>query len=715
MDTLEDPHWYRIANLRPRLRGQVRIQRCVTRGRVLHMLCDDVRRRYHRVDWAAWQFVGRLDGKATIDEIWQTVHRQLGEAAPSQGEVLRLLTQLASAELLSQHKLLDPTQVVSSKRKRERQLRAAAVNPLAFKVPLFDPSRLLEWLMPLARRMFTPWAGALWLLLMACAAMSANAHWGPLTEALKTNARAPSFLLCMWLAYPFIKAIHETCHAMAVRVWGGEVREVGVTLVLLTPLPYVDASAATAFESRRRRMMVSAVGVCAELAIAALFLFVWRAANAPQLQQFALAITACCGVSTLLFNANPLARFDGYHVLCDALDVPNLAARATAVLTHVFERLVGAPSSDNASPEASSTEMAGLALYGILAWTYQTLVLLAVTWWMYPPYPTLSIIIGVLGLAGLVGKPLLRGLAFVLLDNRLNGHRMDALGLTGALLAFLGAGIFIVPAPSFTVQKGVIWAPPEAIVRIDTDGELRSLQAHSHERVVPGQPIGELDNLALLGERATTAGRLQELDVQYYDALLTKPPEANRIALEREGVVATLERLDQRIEALSLHARSAGTLLMPRDGGQEGHFYRQGKELGYVLPDVPGLLVKVALSEAQASLVREQTTSVTVLLDNGAGQRFVHGILDRETPSVTRTLPSAVLGSAAGGPVLTDPADADGRQTVAPVALVDVEVPGEPVRWIGARVWVRFDHASEPLGYQWFRAVKQAFLGGLSA
>lgn len=713
MDSLEDPLWHRISHLRPRLNGQVRIQRRVTRGRVLYMLCDDVRGRFHRVDAVAWQFVGRLDGEATVQEIWQTVHRALGEAAPSQGEVLGILTQLAASELLTQHRLLDPTQAVSRKRKREQQIRAAAVNPLAFKVPLFDPSRLLEWLQPLARLLFTPWAGLAWLLLLGTAAFHAHSHWDELSAALKTSARLPSFLFFMWVSYPFVKALHETCHAMAVRFWGGEVREVGITLVLLTPLPYVDASAATAFESRRRRIVVSAVGVCAELAIAAFFLLVWTAASSPQLQQLCLAIATGCGVSTLLFNANPLARLDGYYVMCDALDIPNLAQRSRAVLAHGFQRMLGAASTNNSSPEASTKEMAWLATYGVLSWLYQILVLVTVAWWLYPSYPLVAMAVGVLGVAAMVGRPLWHALGFVLLDRRLEGHRLRAIALSCGSLGLVLAGLFWVPAPSFTVQKGMVWAPPEAIVRVDTDGTLRELQARDHQSVVPGQVIARLDNLALLSERATAASRLQELDVQYYDALLTRPPEANRLSSEREAVRIGAERLDHRIETLTLHARSAGVLLMPRDGGQEGHFYRQGAELGYVLSDASPMLVRVALSEAQAALVRERTTAVTVQVDGRSG-RIVPGVLDRETPSVTRVLPSPVLGSAAGGPILTDPADAQGRQTLAPVAVVDVRVPGEAARLIGSRVWVRFDHAREPLGKQWARTLKQAFLSGLT-
>jgi putative peptide zinc metalloprotease protein len=305
-------------------------------------------------------------------------------------------------------------------------------------------------------------------------------------------------------------------------------------------------------------------------------------------------------------------------------------------------------------------------------------------------------------------------LSFALFDPRLSGRRVRALGLFGSSLVVMAVGLFVLPAPSFTLQKGVVWAPPEAIVRIDTEGDLQELQVQNQERVEPGQRIGTLDNLALSSERASTASRLQALDVQYYDAMLSKPPEAGNLQLEREALQLNLKRLDERLDGLSLQARSAGVLFIPRDGGQPGHFYRQGQELGYILSDHPGLLVKVALTEAQAALVRERTQSVTVLLEDGP-KRIVHGELDRETPNITRTLPSPVLGSAAGGPILTDPTDAEGRQTLAPVGLVDVRVPDEPSRWLGSRVWVRFDHGHEPLGWQWLRSLKQAFLAGLGA
>ncbi len=711
MESLEDSRWHQIAAVRLRLRGHVRVQRRVSHGRHTFVLCDDIHRRFHRLDACAWEFVGRLDGRLSVEEAWQLVHARLGEAAPSQTEALQMLVQLASAELISQHPLLDPVQEVGRRRRHERQVAAAAVNPLSFRVPLFDPTHLLQACLPLARRLFTPSAALLWAMLLIWAATIAAGRWEELLHALRAQGRTAGFVFYAWLAYPLVKTLHEACHAMAVKAWGGDVREVGVSLMLLSPLPYVDASAASGFPSRSRRVMVSAVGVMAELAVASAALLLWSVSSNPSLQQACLAVAASCGISTLVFNANPLVRFDGYHVMCDLLDMPNMAQRARAVTAYAAARCLGAVSTSR--PEASTRQAWALGAYGVLSWLYQLAVVAGVSWWLSVPYPALAFAVGLLGAASLLLPPLLRSLPFLLFDRRLEGRRLSALCRAVSIGLALVLGVWVVPAPSFTVQQGVVWPPPEAIVRAETDGDLLALAAHDHEVVDKGQVIAHLENLALQGERETTASRLQQLEVQYYDALASKSGDSRRFALEREEARAALARVDERLAGLTVKANASGTLLVPRNEGQEGHVYRRGRELAYILPRGPGVLVKVALSESQAALVREKTQTVSVVLPDGR-THVVPATLQRETPEVTRNLPSAVLGSAAGGPILIDPTDSDGRRALASVAIVDVWVPGEPARWIGARAWVRFDHGGEPLGWQWARTLRQAFLSRLA-
>lgn len=711
MGGIDNPLWYRVAPLRPRLRTQVRVRRRVSRGEVGYLLWDEASHRFLRVDAMAYAFIGRLDGSASVGEIWHAVHERLGEDAPDQHDVLRMLGQLNDAELLVQASFADPLRITERRRKVQRRLRAAAANPLAFRVALFDPGRLLARLQPLARALTHPAAALLWTVLVTAGAAIAWQHRAPLGSDLARFGPTGAFLLQMWLAYPLVKLLHEASHALAVKGWSGEVREVGLRLVMLSPLPYVDASAATAFHSRARRVLVSAAGVMAELAVAAVAVMVWAWSDAPALRHLALAVATSCGVSTLLLNANPLARFDGYHMLCDLADLPNLAARGKAMLAHLFARALG-DESDQAAPERTARDAIVVSAYGLAAWLYQAAVIGGIAWWLYGPYPSVALALLALGAVATLLPPLLHALRHLRDSPSLAGRRPRAALRLAAVAAFGAVVLFAVPVPSSTLQTGVVWAPAESILRVETDGEVVSLDASPQQAVQAQQVVARLERPELLGELATVRAQLTQIDTDYYKALLTQPLEAKRLSLEQAAAQSKLARIEQQLQALTVRAGLGGTLLIGRHQVQPGQFFTQGTELGFVLPPGPGMVVKVALTEAQAALVRHATQRISVRLP-GHPARVVEGRLQRETPEVTQTLPTPVLGSAFGGPMLSDPGDPDQRRTVSPVSLVEVVVPQAQTEFIGLRAEVRFDHGAEPLGWQWARSLRQAFLGRL--
>jgi len=147
----------------------------------------------------------------------------------------------------------------------------------------------------------------------------------------------------------------------------------GVTLLFFTPAPYVDASAANAFRDRWHRAAVSAAGIMVELGLAAAALWVWLEVEPGPLSDFAFVVLFLCGASSLLFNGNPLLRFDGYHLLCDLLEMPNLAVRSQAYWTHLMLRLLGG--TDGApAPEMARGEHKWLLLYAphrsFIAWRW---------------------------------------------------------------------------------------------------------------------------------------------------------------------------------------------------------------------------------------------------------------------------------------------------------------------------------------------------------
>ena len=337
--TLFSPSWYRVAPLKPRLRSHVEIHRHSYRDEVWFILQDHASGRSHRLTPAAYYLIGLMDGERSIEQLWQLCNERAGSEAPTQDDVIRLLGQLHAADALICDVPPDTRELFRRFQRQQRQTwRQRLWTPLAIRIPLVDPDQFLERTAFFVRPLFG-WAGViLWLTIVAAGLVVAGLNWSALTEDVVDRALAPQNLLLLWFAYPVVKAIHELGHAYAVKIFGGEVHEIGIMFLVFVPVPYVDASAASSFPDKRQRMVVGAIGIAVELALAAFALVLWVHAADGSVHAIAYNVILIGGVSTVLFNGNPLLRFDGYYVLADAIELPNLGQRATRYLGYLVQR-----------------------------------------------------------------------------------------------------------------------------------------------------------------------------------------------------------------------------------------------------------------------------------------------------------------------------------------------------------------------------------------
>ncbi|MGH9362025.1 MAG: hypothetical protein ACRD2T_08915, partial [Thermoanaerobaculia bacterium] len=321
--------WYRVKDLKPRLRAHAEIHRHHYRGQLWYILQDLTSERFHRFTPAAYEAIGLMDGSRTVQEIWDLASQRLGDDAPTQEQMIQLLGQLHGADVLQSEVPPDTAEILKRyERQRRRRFWAVVLNPLSWKFPLFDPEKLLRRLMPFVRPLFSKLGALVWLLVVGGGLVQASIHFDDLTQNVIDRILEPTNLLLLWVVLPVLKVFHEFGHAFAVKHYGGEVHEMGIILLVLTPLPYVDASASTALRSKRERIFVGAAGMVVEVFIASLALFFWLNAEAGLLRSIAYNIVFVAGVSTILFNANPLLRYDGYYILSDLLEIPNLRARS---------------------------------------------------------------------------------------------------------------------------------------------------------------------------------------------------------------------------------------------------------------------------------------------------------------------------------------------------------------------------------------------------
>jgi putative peptide zinc metalloprotease protein len=701
-ESLFSPLWHHVSELRPRLREGVRVQRQKYRDETWYLLVDEANGKQHRVNAPAYEFIGRFDGRSSVNALWSFLLEKFGDAAPGQDDVVRTLQRLAEGELLQLEGAADLPALFRRRAERSRR-RRALVNPLAFSIALFDPSRLLARIEPIGLPLLRPATLVLWAALVAAAAVAAAMNWGELRAYAGTHLPTGYFLVLAWVVFPFVKLAHEIGHALALRRWGGEVREFGMSLLFFVPAPYVDASAAGAFRDRRHRLLVSAAGILVETAIGAAALILWLEVEPGLVRDVAFALLFVCLASSVLFNANPLLRFDGYHALCDLIDTPNLGPRSYAYWLHLLRRLLGGDAA--AAPAMAAGERKWLAAYAPLSFAYRLALCVALVLWIAEISAFLAWLAAALLAVFVLARPAwetTRALLHAFPEGRARRRAARSIAVAASLALAL---VFAVPVPHVVTAQGVAWPPDHAQVRAQTEGFVVEVLARDGDRVEPGTPLIALSEPALVSERDALRARLLGLSARQYDAILREPSQARNVIEELERTRTELERVERRIAQWTVRSQAAGRLVLRRVGDLPGSFVAKGTMLAHVLVAAPGV-VRVAVPEDRAVLLRGRTARVEIRL---AGEPAVPARIVREIPAATRILPSAALGEPAGGRHLVDPADRHGTLALEPVLLFDVALE-RPLDRLGQRAWVRFHLGSEPLAVQWQRRARQLFL-----
>jgi putative peptide zinc metalloprotease protein len=708
-DTLFSPSWYRVAALKPRVRAHAQILRQSFRDQVWFVLQDHAAERSHRFSPAAHYFIGLMDGERTVQEVWDATNAHLGDEAPTQEDAIRLLGQLHAADALLCDVSPDTMEVFRRYQRHERMLwKRRLWTPLALRFPLLDPDRFLARTLPWVQ-LLLGWFGLfLWLAVVGTGAVLAASHWSDLTKDISDRVLDPKNLVLLWFVYPVVKALHELGHAYATKKWGGEVHEIGIMLLVLSPVPYVDASAAWGFRDKRKRMVVGAAGIAVELFLGALALFTWLAVEPGAVRAIAYNVMLISGVSTLLFNGNPLLRFDGYYVLADAVEMPNLGSRSNQYLGFLFQRYVLGVN-DAESPAHSAGERIWMVLYGIASFVYRIFITFVIITFIAGKFFVIGVLLAVWAVATQVLMPIGKSLSFLFASPNLRRKRGRALS-TSAILALVAVGlIFIVPAPSWTRTEGVIWVPEESQVRAGAEGFVVRLLVPVGSEVHRGQPLIQAEEPFLETRVAVLNAQMEELAAKY-DAFL--PVDRVQAAMAREEMIAAranLLRAREREAELVFRSPASGRFIVPNAADLPGRFLSKGQLVGYVVE--PGeLTARVALLQDDIAMVREHTRAVEVMLA-GWESSPVPARIRREVPGASTQLPTAALGSAGGGPIAVDPRDKQGVTALKQIFQLDLTVPAD-VRseYLGARVFVRFDHGFEPAGFQLYRALRRLLL-----
>lgn len=708
-EALFSPSWYRVATLAPRLRSHARLHRHRYRGQTWYVLQDRSNERFHRFSPAAYAFIGLMDGRRTVQDIWELASTKLGDDAPTQPEVVQLLSQLHAADVLQCDIPPDIAELLHRhERSQQKKWQRRLMSIFAWQFPLFDPERLLQIFVPLLRPFFG-WGGALlWLVIVIPALLIGAAHWSDLTADLIDRMTTPQNLALLWFLFPIIKAMHEFGHAFAVKVFGGEVHEMGIMLLVFSPVPYVDASASSAFPSKRQRAVVGAAGMIIELVIASAAMFVWVSAEPGTVRTLAYNTIMIAGISTVMFNGNPLLRFDGYYMLADLIEIPNLRQRANQYLGYLCERyLFGREEAQ--VPHAMPGERAWFVGYSVSSFVYRVLVVFAILMFLTDQLFVLGVFFAILTAFTWFVLPFGKGLSYLFTSPRLRRVRGRAIAVSTGAMAVILAALCFAPVPFRTRAEGVVWIPEEAIVRAGADGFVERVVGMPGSRVSRGDVLMVCHDSVLTTQLNVLEAQLREIEARIREQIPENLVKANILEEEKRYIEEKLGRTREQVQDLIITAKVDGTLVLPRAEDLPGRFVHRGDVLAHVV-DLNTLTVRTIVDQTDIDLIRHSTKTVQVRLAERLANPIVAGVT-RLVPAASDELPSPALGSEGGGQVPMDPKDPKGQKAMRKVFQVDLQLPGElGIVNGGGRVYVRFDHGWEPLMAQWYRQGRQLFL-----
>ncbi len=708
--------WYRVTELRPRLRSTVQVNRQHFRGRMWHVIQDPGSNQFFRLNEPAYRFVALLDGRRTVGEAWRIAVEQLGDDAPTQGEVIQLLGQLYVSNLLMAELPPDAETMFNRYKKRvRREVQGYLMNLLFVRLPLLDPDRFLNAWVWLFGRVFTIAGLVLWFLVIGVGLYSLAGHEKELMDA-SNNIFDPSNLLWLYVSIVVVKVIHEFGHAFACKRFGvitgtgGEVHVMGVMFLVFTPMPYVDASSSWAFRSKWQRAVVNAAGMIVELAVAAFAAVVWTYTNSGSLAHvIAYNVMFIASVSTVLFNGNPLLRYDAYYILSDLTEIPNLWQRSKEYLYYIVKKYAWNVKHAR-SPAHTPGEAAWMAVYAIASFIYRVFIYTVILLFLYDRLPKeLAVVALVFGVASLVAwlcVPTVKFLHYLATNGELQRVRGRAALSSAVAVGIIVGVVGFIPVPDRTRVEGVVEPVRLAVIYAGEDGFVERFAESGAEALHGPIALVECSNRDLTAKRDGLVATRAKLEAKRRDAWTKEVAAAQALTNQIAAVDCQIVQLNHQVDSLTVRLVDAKETWVSWDIERlKGTYLHRGDRVG-LTASLDNVLIRAVAGQDVAVADADNAVEIRVM---GRPEALFSGRITKRLRVGDDVLPSAALGYAAGGSIATAKDDKQGLRAAEHLFELRIVPDPETARtlWSGQRVIVRLSMPPKPIGLQLWHSLLQ--------
>ena len=724
-----------------RMRPDLTAKRHKYHGQSYWVVKEPVGLNYFRFHEEEYAILCMLDGRTSLEEIKDEFEQQFQPQKITYHDLLQFVGMLHRSGLVISEAAGQGHQLrVRRDEKKWRELKGKFTNIFAFRARGVDPERFLNWLYQYTGWFFS-WPMVVFNLMLGLAALSLV-----LVEFDVFSQKLPAFheffgprnWFYLGITMALVKILHEFGHGLSCKHFGGECHELGFMMLVFTPALYCNVSDSWMLPNKWHRAAIGAAGMYVELFLASIATFIWWFSEPGLLNHIALSVMFICSVSTVVFNGNPLLRFDGYYILMDILEIPNLRQKSSEVLKRwLLELCLGIEQPENPFLPQGNRWLFGL--YTVAAVAYRWVVVFSILFFLnkvFEPYGLKIIgqLIALSGFVGLVIQPLVMLFKFFYTPGRMSKVKKPRVIATVAVLATALAVILFLPLP-YSV-KCVFEIQPRGAEQVyaAVPGQIEATFVKSGEFVEKGAELVKLRNPDLQLELLSLEGRVNEAEAALHSLRIQSisvPSAVNQIETAEEVLKAARKQYeDKRLEAerLTIVAPIAGTVIPPperndKQAAAQGRLPTWSgspfnpKNIGATLTPTDlicqignpqDLEAVMIVEQAYIDLVQEGHP-VRVLLESHTGKAYDSEVVEIASSAV-KVVPAG-LSTQAGGRLetVTDPTTGSVRplntsyQVRAPLAdkLGNVQV--------GMQGQARIYTGWQPLGRRIYRYVTKTF------
>jgi putative peptide zinc metalloprotease protein len=571
-----------------KLRPDLVVQPQFYEGMTHYVVKDPLALKYFRFKIEEYFLLEQFDGKQSLQEVKKAFEKKYRPQTISIEDLTRFVAQLHEAGIINidsgeQAKVL----IRRRKKNRWRKVWAFFANILFIKIPIIDPERLLTRMYPYFRWIFTRTFVTLSTISMVCAVCLVVSQWKTFYDKLPDFQSFFNWwtIMSFWVCLAVVKIIHEFGHGLTAKHYGGEVHEMGILFLVLTPALYCDVTDSWLLPNKWRRIWISAAGIYVECFLASIATFVWWYSTPGLLNSLAMATMFICSVNTIMFNANPLLRYDGYYVMADWLEIPNLRIKSTQFFAYLIqEKVLGLEIPVQSYMPKSRRYL--FVTYAVASYIYRWFVTFAILWFLsqvLKPYKleSVSYLLAAGAVVPLVGMPVYQIGKFLRTPGRLRKVKKARAAAYAAAAIALIAGILAIPTPLRIDGTLVLRLAKPQEVYAEVEGRLVELSVRDGDWVSKDTVIAKLSNP---NKEKELAEKQQEQEIAFHRArwYRTSPELENRAqaktadasAAQLEGVI---EKVSQQLGKLTLIANRDGRVVGAPHKETVGQWLKPGK------------------------------------------------------------------------------------------------------------------------------------------